>query len=151
MTPADTGNRHLSATSIAGNFMVRTIEKVLILAAAMSYCCYAIAQDKPPSWEVGQLKCIDIFEPDSTEFKPKPMIEYYFYWLNGYISGLKGASVLDKRLKAMSQFDESEVRAAVITYCRKDPDMSLIQATTAIAELMINMMGPGKTINLNWH
>ena len=37
-----------------------------------------------------------------------------------------------------------------MTYCSKKPDMSLIQATTGVAEFMISVSGPGKTLNLNW-
>ncbi len=128
--------------------------KKALLAVTVAALCLGVespsfAQDKPPSWNIGQMTCSEIVEPDTTNIKP--MIEYYFYWLNGYINGLKGASVLDKRLKAMSVFSEEDVRAAVMTYCSKKPDMSLIQATTGVAELLINTAGPGKTLNLDWH
>lgn len=128
--------------------MKKALLAVTVAALCLEVANPSFAQDKPPSWNIGQMKCSEIVEPDTTNFKP--MIEYYFYWLNGYINGLKGASVLDKRLKAMSVFSEEDVRAAVMTYCSKNPDMSLIQATTGVAEFMINVSGPGKTLNLNW-
>ena len=128
--------------------MKKALLAVTVAALCLEVANPSFAQDKPPSWNIGQMKCSEIVEPDTINFKP--MIEYYFYWLNGYINGLKGASVLDKRLKAMSDCSEEDVRAAVMTYCSKNPGMSLIQATTGVAEIMINTSGPGTTLNLNW-
>lgn len=118
-------------------FLLSTAASIVLVSLAQAQSPF----NNPPDWDVGQLKCSDIIEQSG----PKPASLFYFYWLNGYINGLKGASVLDKRLEAASYFKEEELRAAVLTICSKKPDMPVLQATVGVVEMAINVSGPGKT------
>ena len=123
--------------------------KKALLAVTVAALCLLVenpsfAQEKP--WEtISQRKCKEFVD---AEANLTPMAEAFFYWFNGYVYGLKGASVLDNRLKALSNYTDAS--AAVLAFCAKKPEDTLIEATTSVAEFAVNSAGPGKTLNLDW-
>jgi hypothetical protein len=79
-----------------------------------------------------------------------PMAEGFFYWLDGYIYGLKATSALDTRIKALIDFGYKDVSAMVLTFCSKNLEDTLISATTAVAEFLVNSQPGGETLNFDW-
>ena len=101
------------------------------------------AADK--SWDaIPHRKCSEMITP-SGEFTAKT--EAMLTWLVGYIDGISAPSILDKRLKTISDAGSQQIGPLVLVYCRNKQDDTLVAATTGVAELIINTQS-GRVLNL---
>ena len=101
------------------------------------------AQEKP--WDaVPQFHCSDVVT-SSGEFTAKT--EAMFTWLVGYMNGVNAVATLDKRLSNLNDAGSFQVGPMVLAFCTKNQGDTIMSATTAVAEFVINAQA-GKRITL---
>lgn len=103
------------------------------------------ADEKP--WDAApQMKCSEVITSDGN-FTPKT--EAALTWMVGYMDGLRAVSMLDKRLRTLSEAGSLTVGPMVLAYCQKKPEDTLIGAATGVAEFLMNAQ-PGRRLDLEW-
>jgi hypothetical protein len=65
------------------------------------------------------MKCSEVITSEG-EFTPRT--EAAFTWMVGYMDGLRAASMLDKRLRTLSEAGSLTVGPVLLAYCQKTQD-----------------------------
>jgi hypothetical protein len=91
-------------------------------------------------WDAApHMKCSEVITSEG-EFTART--ESAFTWMVGYLDGLRAASMLDKRLRTLSEAGSLTVGPMLLAYCQKKQDDTLRGAATSVAELLIRATGP---------
>ena len=90
------------------------------------------------------MKCGDVVTSTGQFTERTPSM---FTWLVGYIDGIASPSILDKRLRVLSDSGSEQIAPLILAFCMKKQDDTLISATTGVAEMLINAQS-GRVINL---
>lgn len=92
------------------------------------------------------MKCSEVI---TTEGEFTPRTESALTWMVGYMDGLRAASMLDKRLRTLSEAGSLQVGPMLLAFCQKKQDDTLRGAATGVAELLMNSL-PGRRLDLEW-
>jgi ABC-type phosphate/phosphonate transport system substrate-binding protein len=127
--------------------MTRLLSTTAALAMLGLVGAFSPSSAADKSWDaMPHRKCSEMITP-SGEFTAKT--EAMLTWLVGYIDGISAPSILDKRLKTISDAGSEQIGPLVLVFCSSKQDDTLIEATTGVAEFLINSQS-GRVLNLQF-
>jgi hypothetical protein len=145
--PQHLPNVNIETSGTIGARMNKVIRRGLLSALAFMAFLPGLAADQKPWDAVPQMKCSEVFT-SAGEFTPRS--ESAFTWMVGYMDGLRAASMLDKRLRTLSEAGSLTIGTMLLAYCQKKPEDTLRGAATSVAEFLMNAQ-PGRRLDLEWN